>query len=383
MFNQLSEANIENKKVIVRVDFNVPIKDGTITSDKRIRAAIPTINQILEKNPTQVILMSHLGKPKGKSNPELSLAPVAKRLSELLAREVATPKDCIEPITTEDKIVLLENLRFHAEEKENDASFAEKLSKHADIYINDAFGTCHRKHASTYGVTEFLPSYVGLLVEKEYDMIHGSMEHPHRPFIALVGCAKIADKIKMLKNILAKVDHMLIGGAIVFTFMKSQGVDVGRSLVDEDNLDLAKELLEEYKEKIILPTDVVISETSDGTSEIQVVDIDKIPENQVGLDIGPHSVELFKEYLKDAGTILWNGPMGKFETEAFGKATKAIGEYIAGLDAISIVGGGDTAAAAEKYNLQDKITHISTGGGASLELIEKGTLPCLEPLMKK
>jgi len=385
----VADINFRDQKVLVRVDFNVPLNDKQrITDDRRIRAALPTIRKILDDGGT-VIACSHLGRPKGKFVPEMSLRPVADRLSDLLGREVRFAEDCIGPEASNliDKLtagdcVLLENLRFHAEETANDPEFARKLASLADIYVNDAFGSAHRAHASTEGVTRhFSQAVAGYLMEKEIEYLGHALADPKRPFVAILGGAKISGKIDVIRNLMDKVDKLLIGGGMVFTFTKAMGYSIGDSLVEDDKVDLARELFAAVKNsnaELILPTDVVVAtEISDG-ADTQVVAIDKIPNGMKGLDIGPATIRLFSEALTDAGTVLWNGPMGVFETRPFAEGTFAMARLLAQLTekgAVTIVGGGDSAAAVAQAGLEDKLSHISTGGGASLEFIEGKQLP--------
>ncbi|MFO7710266.1 MAG: phosphoglycerate kinase [Candidatus Woesearchaeota archaeon] len=378
MLKTLDNIDAAGKRVLVRVDYNVPLSDGVIKDDTRIKRSLDTIKELL-KTASQIVLMSHLGKPKG-ADDSLRMDPVAKRLSELLGEEVSKVDDCIDVELPDSKIVMLENLRFHEEETKNDPEFAKKLSKHGDLFVNDAFGTCHRSHASVVGVTKYLDSYAGRLVQAEVEMLGGALDDPKRPFIAILGCAKIKDKMKVLENLLPNVDYLLLGGAVVFTFLKAKGYEVGNSLVDENQVDYAKQLMDIYTEKIVFPEDVVISTSLDGTGEIKTVDASEIPNGWIGLDMGEKTVSLFKRYLKSANTILWNGPLGEFETDAFGKGTEAIAHFLAELDAVTVVGGGDTASAVYKYGVAEKLSHVSTGGGASLAFIEGKTLPGIVPL---
>ncbi|KAA3632578.1 MAG: phosphoglycerate kinase [Calditrichaeota bacterium] len=380
----VSDINFRNRKALVRVDFNVPLDENQkITDDRRIVAAIPTIKKILDDGGA-VILMSHLGRPKGKHVPEMSLKPCAVRLSELLGQDVLFAYDCVGPEAANvvDKLedgqcLLLENLRFHKEETENDAEFAKKLATLADIFVNDAFGTAHRAHASTEGVTKFFNQAVaGMLIEKELEYIGGALASPKRPFAAILGGAKISGKIDVISNLMDKVDMLFIGGGMVFTFAKAMGYNIGNSLLEEDKVDLAKEIIEKVqksKAKLFFPTDAIIASEISDDAKTAIVDIDKIPDGQMGLDIGPKTIELFKEALREAQTVVWNGPMGVFECQPFANGTIAIAELLAELTskgAITIVGGGDSAAAVTKAGLDEKLSHISTGGGASLEIME-------------
>ncbi len=390
----VSDINFRGRRALVRVDFNVPLDaEGKITDDRRIRAALPTIKKILDDGGI-VVACSHLGRPKGKPVPELSLRPVAKHLSTLLGQEVYFAEDCIGPEAAnlvgklkEGDCVLLENLRFHPQEEKNDPEFARKLAELADIYVNDAFGTAHRAHASTVGVTQYFNQAVaGFLMEKELKYLGQALSEPVRPFAAILGGAKISGKIDVITNLLDKVDLLLIGGGMVFTFLVAQGHEVGDSLVEEDKIELAKEILRKAKSsqaQLVFPTDAVIAKEISEAAETKVVAIDAIPKGFKGLDIGPKTVEAFSKALDDAKTIVWNGPMGVFEYEPFAKGTFAIAQTLADLTArgaTTIVGGGDSAAAVAKAGLEDKLTHISTGGGASLEFLEGKKLPGVEAL---
>ncbi|MFP4189952.1 MAG: phosphoglycerate kinase [Candidatus Woesearchaeota archaeon] len=380
----IREASIKGKNVLVRVDFNVPVKDGKVTSDKRIRAAMDTLRLILSKNPDKIILMSHLGRPKGERVPEFSLLPVAKALASRLKRKVDFVDDVFDVdgiASSRSKVVLLENLRFYPEEKKNDAVFAKKLASYGDIYVNDAFGTCHRSHASVDAITRYVPSYPGLLLEKE--IFNLDIERAKTPLVVIIGGAKVSDKIGVLKRMVRKADAVLIGGAMMFTFLKAQGYEVGRSLVEDDKLVVAKKLLSSSKNKIMLPVDVAVSrslKSSTGGSGRKIVDISSLPRSYYGLDIGPETVNVFSSVISKAGTILWNGPMGMFEQKPFHKGTVDIAKAVASSGARSIIGGGDSVSAIEKAKLSAKITHISTGGGASLEFIEGKYLPGLKAL---
>ncbi|MCG0275735.1 MAG: phosphoglycerate kinase [Thermosediminibacteraceae bacterium] len=381
----VEDFEVKGKRVLVRVDFNVPMdEEGNITDDTRIRAALPTINYLLN-NDAKVILASHLGRPKGKKNPKYSLAPVAKRLSELLGKNVIMAEDCIgenvEKAVASMKpgdIMLLENVRFYAEEEANDRGFAEKLARLADIYINDAFGTAHRAHASTAGVAEFLPAGAGFLMKKEIEIMGKALEDPARPFVAILGGAKVSDKIGVIKNLLNKVDYLLIGGGMAFTFLKSMGYNIGRSLLEEDKVELAKDLLKEAKEKgvkVLLPEDVVVApEVKEGV-EYKTVPVSEIPDDMIGVDIGKATCDKFAKVIKEARTVVWNGPMGVFEIRAFAEGTLAVARAMAESKAVTIVGGGDSAAAVEQLGFANAMTHISTGGGASLEFLEGKELP--------
>ena len=395
MKKTLKDYDFNNKRVLVRVDFNVPLKDGVITNDKRIVESLPTIKYIIE-NGGSVVLMSHLGRPKGKYNPEMSLEPVSKRLSELLDKEVKffADENVISESVQEDilslksgDVALLENTRFVAGEEKNDEAFAKELAKNFDIYVNDAFGTSHRSHASNVGVSKFLPSAIGFLIEKEVKYIESSIENPKRPFVAILGGAKVSDKIGVIENLLQKVDKIIIVGAMAFTFLKSQDISVGKSLVENDKLDEAKKILKMADEKnvrIILPIDFVVAEEIKEDAAAAIVPAMNIPSNLEGLDIGPMSAKLIEMELKDAKTVIWNGPAGVFEIPTFANGTFAIAKTLASLDdCITIIGGGDSASAIEKAGVADKITHISTGGGASLEMLEGKVLPGIDCIMDK
>ncbi|ARM31751.1 phosphoglycerate kinase [Prosthecochloris sp. HL-130-GSB] len=390
----LSDISCKGKRVLMRVDFNVPLdENGAITNDKRIVEALPSIRRIMESG-GRLILMSHLGRPKGKVQESLTLAPVAQRLGELLDTSVVMAGDCIgteamqQALALQDgEVMLLENLRFHPEEEKNDPGFARELASMGEIYVNDAFGTAHRAHASTEGITHYLPTSVaGFLIEKELKYLGESLDNPERPFIAILGGAKISGKIDVLDNLFDKVDTVLIGGAMIFTFFRAQGYQVGSSLVEEDKIALAGDLLKKAREKnirLLLPEDVVVASRFAADAETDTVDITDIPDNMMGLDIGPKTIATYSgEFLK-AKTIVWNGPMGVFEIDAFAKGTISIAHALADATAkgaISIVGGGDSAAAVMKAGLEAGITHISTGGGASLEFLEGKELPGIAAL---
>jgi phosphoglycerate kinase len=383
----LTEADISGKRVLVRADFNVPLDDnGNITDDTRIKAALPTINDLTGKG-GKVILCSHMGRPKGEAKEGLRLTPVAKRLSELLGQEVIKCDDCIgDGVATtvnfmsNGQVILLENLRFHNEEEANDPEFAKQLAANADLYVNDAFGTAHRAHASTEGVTHYLsPSVAGYLIEKELDYLQDAVDNPKRPLAAIIGGSKVSSKIGVIETLLDKCDKLLIGGGMIFTFYKARGLSVGKSLVEEDKLELAKSLEAKAKEQgvqLLLPTDVVVADNFAPDANSQTVSIENIPDGWMGLDIGPDSIKVFQDALADCNAVIWNGPMGVFEFDKFATGTEAIAHTLAGKsDAVTIIGGGDSVAAVEKVGVADKMSHISTGGGASLELLEGKTLP--------
>ena len=386
-FLTLKDLNVNGKRVIVRVDFNVPLdkKTNEITDDKRIRESLPTIKFLIERN-AKVILCSHLGRPDGKVVESLRMDKVAVRLGQLLNKNVKKLDDCIgNDIKNEiakmknGDVIVLENLRFHPEEEANDGNFSKRLAELADLYVNDAFGTCHRAHASTYGVAKYLKSAAGFLVEKELKIMGKAIENPDKPFIGILGGAKISDKIKVIENLLKKVDKLLIGGAMAFTFLKAQGKNVGASKVEDGQVDLAKKLL--HNKKIVLPVDdVVVANHFDANADSKIIDINNIPNGWLGLDIGPKTIENYKEILKNAKTVVWSGPLGVFEFEKFADGTREIAKFLSTLKATTIVGGGDTAAAVEKFGYADKLTHVSTGGGASLEFFEGKKLPGIEAL---
>jgi len=390
----LTEADLKGKKVFVRADFNVPLsKEGAITDDTRIRGAIPTIQYLTSKG-AKVMLSSHLGRPKGGYEAKFSLAPVTPRLSELLGQEVKLVSDCIGPAVGEaaaamkdGDVVLLENVRFYPEEEKNDPGFAQKLAANADLFVNDAFGTAHRAHGSTEGVAKFLtPSVAGFLLQKELDYLQGAVEVPKRPFAAIVGGSKVSSKISVIEAMLSKVDKLVLGGGMVFTFLKARGYDVGASLVEDDQLELAKRLEVIAKEKgvkLYLASDVVVADKFAADANTKIVSIDAIPAGWMGLDIGPDTIKDLVEGLSDCKTVIWNGPMGVFEFDAFAKGTNAVANTLAeltGSGCITIIGGGDSVAAVEKAGLADQMSHISTGGGASLELLEGRVLPGIAAL---
>ena len=383
----LTEADVSGKKVLVRADFNVPLDDsGSITDDTRIKAALPTIKDLIGKG-GKVILCSHMGRPKGEVKEELRLTPVAKRLSELLGKDVTKCDDCVGDAVASTvngmangDVVLLENLRFHSEETKNDPEFAKALASNADLYVNEAFGTAHRAHASTEGVTKYLsPSVAGYLIEKELDYLQDAVDNPKRPLAAIIGGSKVSSKIGVIETLLDKCDKLLIGGGMIFTFYKARGLSVGNSLVEEDKLELAKSLEAKAKEQgveLLLPTDVVVADQFAPDANSQTVSIDNIPDGWMGLDIGPDSIKVFQEALADCNAVIWNGPMGVLEFDKFAPGTEAIAHTLAGKsDAVTIIGGGDSVAAVEKVGVAEKMSHISTGGGASLELLEGKTLP--------
>lgn len=390
----VNDIDLKGKKVIVRCDFNVPLdENGNITDNRRIVGALDTIKYLLEQN-AKIILVSHLGRPKGQVKPEFSLAPVARELSRLLGKDVKLAKDIIgesaKSLTSNMKdgdIVLLENVRFDAREEKNDLEFAKELASMAEIYVNDAFGTAHRAHSSTAGIAEYLPAVSGFLMEKELNFLGTALENPQRPFVAILGGAKVSDKIAVIDNLLGKVDSLIIGGAMANTFIKAMGYNVGKSLCEDDKLDLAKELMEKAKlkgVKLILPIDAKLGKEFNKDTESQIVDIANVPDDWSIFDVGPKTIDLYKSELENAKTIVWNGPVGLFEFDQFAIGTNSVASILASLNnAITIIGGGDSAAAVEKSGLAGKMTHISTGGGASLEFLEGKKLPGVECLQNK
>ncbi len=379
-FKVVDDVDFRGKRVLMRAEFNVPLDaNGKITDDIRIQKTIPTIRKILEDEPEKLVLMAHLGRPKGQVVPEMSLAPVAKRLSELLAENVSLAPDCVDIELPNTRIVLLENLRFHKEETEGDEEFGKKLASYGDIFVSDAFGVVHRAHASVAIVPNYIPSVAGYLIEHEISTMSKIIDDPVRPFSFILGCAKL-DKIALIERMLEKADNLLLGGAVVFTFLKAQGIEVGKSLVDDENLETARNLYIANQDKIILPDDFIVAKEKDEDSEMKVVDKDGIPPDMIGLDIGPESIEKFKMVLRKSKTVVWNGPLGVYEIERFSKSTKDIGEFITELPVDSLIGGGDTASAAKKFNLTEKFTHVSSGGGASLAFIQGDPLPGIEAL---
>lgn len=381
----IKEVEVRGKRVLVRVDFNVPLdKQGKITDDTRIRAALPTIKYLVQEG-ARVILASHLGRPKGQVNPAYSLAPVAKHLSELLGQNVLLAKDCVgdaalEPVSAlqDGQVLLLENVRFHAEEEKNDPAFARKLASLAELFVNDAFGTAHRAHASTEGVTHYIPAVAGFLMQKEVEFMGNALEHPERPFVAIIGGAKVSDKIGVIENLIEKVDVLIIGGGMANTFLKAQGYKVGKSLLEEEKVDLAQQLIEKCKAKGIgleLPIDVVVAAAFEGNAPHHTVSVSEIKDDEMALDIGSASADRFAARLAAARTVIWNGPMGVFEMDAFAKGTERVAQAVAECGGTTIVGGGDSVAAVEKMNVAARMTHISTGGGASLEFLEGKVLP--------
>ena len=393
----VKDLDVKGKKVLVRVDFNVPLskeEKGKIADDARIKAAIPTIDYLSE-NGAKVILMSHLGRPKGEANPEFALKPVADYLENVYGDQfkfIPSPEVVDEKVKEEvnkledGQIALLENTRFRKEETKNGEDFAKELASLADLYVNDAFGTSHRAHASNVGVASILPSAVGFLIEKEIDVMGKALEDPDHPFVSILGGAKVSDKIGVIENLITKVDTILIGGGMAYTFLKAQGIEIGKSLLEEDKMDLSLDLIEKAKAngvEILLPVDVVTADKIESGVDTEIVDINSIPEDKEALDIGPKTAELFAEKIKNAKTVVWNGPMGVFEIKEFSNGTNEVAKALADSDAVTIVGGGDSALAIEMAGLKEKITHVSTGGGASLEFLEGKDLPGISAIEDK
>ena len=388
------DIDVKGKKALVRVDFNVPvdINTGAITDDSRIRSAIPTINYLLEQN-ARVILMSHMGRPKGKAASEYSLAPVAERLSKILGKEVKTTQDCIGPEVeqtvsklADGEVLMLENLRFHAGEEAGDTEFAQSLAKLGDVYINDAFGTSHRGHASMAGITKYLPAVAGFLLEKEVDTLGGLLENPTHPFTALFGGAKVSDKVALLRNIMNRVDCVLIGGGMAATFLKSQSHEVGKSKIEEETVEVANELVEEAKKhnvKLLLPVDVMVAAAIDTKTEGDMVPVEDIPQDKMIVDIGPRTVAMFSEQLLASKTVFWNGPVGIEEIPQFATGTRELARVVASLEATTVIGGGSTAEVIHSMGLADKVSFVSTGGGASLEFLGGDELPGVVALLDK
>ncbi len=393
----VEDIDVTGKKVIVRVDFNVPLNaEGQITDDKRIVAALPTIKYLVDHK-AKVILVSHMGKPKGEYNPKYSMAPASKRLGELLGTEVIQAKDVIgedakakAAALKEGQVMMLENARFHKEEEKNDPAFAKELASLAEIYVNDAFGTAHRAHATTAGIADYLPAVSGYLIQKEISIMGKALANPERPFVAILGGAKVADKLNVISNLLEKCDTLIIGGGMAYTFLKAQGKEVGKSLVDATKIDYCKEMIEKAEKlgkKLLLPIDTKVAaafpDPIDAHIEVKTVSVDAIPAEMQGLDIGEKTAALFADAVKSAKTVVWNGPMGVFENPVLAEGTIAVAKAMAETDAITIVGGGDSAAAVKKMGYADKITHVSTGGGASLEFLEGKVLPGIACLLDK
>lgn len=395
MKKTVRDIDVKGKRVIVRCDFNVPLNgDGKITDDIRITSALPTISYLIDHG-AKVILMSHLGRPDGEANVKYTLKPVADRLSELLGKEIrfiSAPEVVNEEVIQAaqelptGEVLLLENVRFRKEETKNGANFSKELADLAEIFVNDAFGTAHRAHSSTAGIAEYLPAVSGFLIEKEVKFLGNAVENPERPFIAIMGGAKVGDKILVIENLLEKVDTLIIGGGMVYTFLKAQGYEIGKSILEADKIDLAAELLKKAEEKgvrLLLPIDVKAAKEFNNESESAEFDCNQIPADWMGLDIGEKSISLFSDEIKKAKTVIWNGPVGVFEMPNFAKGTIKIAEALADSDAVTIIGGGDSAAAVEQFGLADKMTHISTGGGASLEFLEGKELPGIAVLQSK
>jgi phosphoglycerate kinase len=388
----VKDIDLKKKKVLIRVDFNVPLKEGKITDDTRIQAALPTLKYILEQDGSSLIIMSHLGRPKGERKPEFSLEPIVGRLSELLGTKVILAKDCIGPEVEQaagelksGEVLLLENVRYYKEETKNDPEFAKKLAKVGDVYINDAFGTAHRAHASTEGVSKHLPSAAGFLIEKEVKFFEMILENPQKPFVAIIGGAKVSSKIGVLESLLTKATSLIIGGGMAYTFLKVQGYSVGNSLVEEDYIDTAKSLLKKAEEsgvEILLPKDHLVASEFSENAKAEIVDGIDIPNGKIGMDVGAKTLETLTDRLNNAKTIVWNGPMGVFEFEEFNKGTIEVAKLVAECSGTTVVGGGDSVAAVNKFGYSDKIDHVSTGGGASLEFLEGKTLPGIAALKK-
>ncbi|TKI79586.1 phosphoglycerate kinase [Bacillus mycoides] len=381
----IRDVDLKGKRVFCRVDFNVPMKEGKITDETRIRAALPTIQYLIEQG-AKVILASHLGRPKGQAVEELRLTPVAARLGELLGKDVKKADEAFGPVAqemvaamNEGDVLVLENVRFYAGEEKNDAELAKEFAALADIFVNDAFGAAHRAHASTAGIADYLPAVSGLLIEKELDVLGKALSNPERPFTAIIGGAKVKDKIGVIRHLLDKVDNLIIGGGLAYTFVKALGHEIGLSLCENDKIELAKEFMQLAKEKGVnfyMPVDVVITEEFSETATTQIVGIDSIPSTWEGVDIGPKTREIYADVIKNSKLVVWNGPMGVFEMTPFAEGTKAVGQALADAeDTYSVIGGGDSAAAVEKFGMADKMSHISTGGGASLEFMEGKELP--------
>ncbi len=387
------DVELKNRRVLMRVDFNVPLKDGNIADDMRIKAALPTIRHILEQEETSLILMSHLGRPKGKAVPDLSLKPIARRLTELLGRNVTMAPDCvgdeIQAMASElskGRVLLLENLRFHGEEEKNDQEFARSLARLGDIYVNDAFGTAHRAHASTEGVAHILPGVAGFLMEKEIRFLGDALDKPEKPFVAIIGGAKVSSKIAVLESLLQKVDTMVIGGGMAYTFLKVQGHQTGKSLLEEDYLETARKLLSKASQKgvtILLPVDHKVGASFDENAEAVYVDSPDVPEEMIGMDIGQKTLDNMREKILSAETLVWNGPLGVAEFPAFAAGTHGVARLVAECEGTTIVGGGDSVAAVNQFGLADRIDHVSTGGGASLEFLEGKVLPGVAVLQSK
>ncbi|MBS4174028.1 phosphoglycerate kinase [Bacillus sp. FJAT-49736] len=389
----IKDIDLAGKRVFCRVDFNVPLENGNVTDDTRIRAALPTIQYLIEQG-AKVILASHLGRPKGKVVEELRLTPVAKRLSELLKKDIRKSNEAYGEIAKSDveklengDVLLLENVRFYPGEEKNDPELAKAFAELAEIYVNDAFGAAHRAHASTEGIAKFLPAVCGFLMEKELEVLGKALSNPERPFTAIIGGAKVKDKIGVIDNLLDKVDNLIIGGGLAYTFVKAKGFEVGKSLLEEDKIDLAKSFMEKAEQKNVkfyMPVDVIVADDFSDSANKKVVSIEEIPSDWEALDIGPKTVEIYKDVIQSSKLVIWNGPMGVFELESFANGTKGVAQALADAEhTYSVIGGGDSAAAVEKFHLADKMDHISTGGGASLEFMEGKTLPGVAALNDK
>ncbi|WP_163099101.1 phosphoglycerate kinase [Peribacillus alkalitolerans] len=388
----IKDIEVKGKRVFCRVDFNVPMQNGQVSDDTRIRAALPTIQYLVEQG-AKVLLASHLGRPKGQVNEDMRLTAVAVRLSELLGKSVEKTDEAYGEAVEgkinsmqEGDVLLLENVRFYPGEEKNDDELAKSFANLADVFVNDAFGAAHRAHASTEGIAKYIPAVSGFLMQKELDVLGKALSNPDRPFTAIIGGAKVKDKIGVIENLLEKVDHLIIGGGLAYTFIKAQGYEIGRSLLEEDKIELAKTFIEKAKEKGVqfhMPIDAIVANEFSPDAEARVVDIDSIPSDWQALDIGPKTGELYADIIKNSKLVIWNGPMGVFEFDKFAEGTKAVAQALADSDAYSVIGGGDSAAAVEKFNLADKMSHISTGGGASLEFMEGKALPGVVALNDK
>ena len=392
VLNTIRDADLTGKRVLIRVDFNVPLKEGVVKDDTRIRAALPTIEYILSQKGASLVVMSHFGRPKGKKNPEFSMAPIGKRFAELLGKPVKVAPDVIGPEVEKEvkalkagEVLLLENVRFYPDEEANNPDYAKALASYGDVYVNDAFGTAHRAHASTEGVAHFLPSYAGFLIEKEVKFMAPLLENPAHPFVAIIGGAKVSSKIGVLQSLLRTCDTMVIGGGMAYTFLTVQGHKVGKSLVEADYLDTARDFLKaaaEKKENVILPVDHIAAEAFDENAAPVAVDGIDIPDNLMGMDVGPKTIALIKDAISKAQSVVWNGPLGVFEFDSFAKGTLDIAKAVADCKGTTVVGGGDSVAAVNKFGLADKLSHVSTGGGASLEFLQGLPLPGIVALQK-
>ena len=392
VLNTIRDADLTGKRVLIRVDFNVPLKDGVVKDDTRIRAALPTIEYILSQKGASLVVMSHFGRPKGKKNPEFSMAPIGKRFAELLGKPVKVAPNVIGPEVEKEvkalkpgEVLLLENVRFYPDEEANNPEYAKALASYGDVYVNDAFGTAHRAHASTEGVAHFLPAYAGFLIEKEVKFMAPLLENPEHPFVAIIGGAKVSSKIGVLQSLLRTCDTMVIGGGMAYTFLTVQGHKVGKSLVESDYLDTARDFLKAAAEKkvnVILPVDHIAAEAFDENAAPVAVDGIDIPDNLMGMDVGPKTIALIKDAVSKAKSVVWNGPLGVFEFDSFAKGTLEIAKAVAGCKGTTVVGGGDSVAAVNKFGLADKLSHVSTGGGASLEFLQGLPLPGIVALQK-